>query len=313
VDAATAALIASGVSSVVAVSAAVYAGRTQQKLANFQAEREDLLRRSEAKVVLDKYRAPLLSAAWELGHLIDNIRRGGIAAYVNNDSPRRRAAILTAAFRFAQYFGWSEVVRVETQLLRFNTEHDTRVIATLIGSITWIFASNSPNLNVRVGEAKAISVESDVAIDASMRSGAWLMLWSEDQRGIGELMRLEPEHGSPRARGYASFVRDYDASTRRRLEGYAMQAISSACTDKDVSLDSGRLRLLQLLFLGLVLQLDEARVYPPYPGNWIGRTWHDYANPPPEVGQSSEEKDVRKELGDLPNPWAPIPGDQRTA
>jgi hypothetical protein len=92
-----------------------------------------------------------------------------------------------------------------------------------------------------------------------------------------------------------------------------MQAISSARTDTGVSLDSGRLRLLQLLFLGLVLQLDEGRIYPPYSGNWIGRTWDDYENPPPEERQSTEEKDVRKDLGDLPNPWAPGPGDERTA
>lgn len=300
-DAATAAVIASGVSAVAAISAAVYAGRTQQKLAKTQ-------RRSEAKLVLDKYRTPLLSAAWELGHRIDNIRQRGFAVYVKRESARRRAAILSTAFRFAQYFGWSEIVRVETQLLRFSAEHDTREIYKLLGTITWIFASGSDNLNVRAREVGAVSDESEVPIDASMSSGAWLMLWAEDQRGIGELMRLEPEHGSPRARGYASFVREYDPSTRRRLEEYAMQAISSVPTD---TLDSGRLRLLQLLLLGLVLRLDEERIWPAYPGNWIGRTWDDYRTPPPKEQQSTEEKDIRKELGHLPDP--PFPGDERTA
>jgi hypothetical protein len=56
------------------------------------------------------------------------------------------------------------------------------------------------------------------------------MPWGEDQCGIGELMRLEPEDWRHPSCGYASFVRDYDALTRRRLEDYARQALSSGAS-----------------------------------------------------------------------------------
>ena len=318
-DPATAALISSGISSVVALSAAVYAGRTQKsltrtqkQLVNLQAKRdeereirrEERQQRTEAKVVLDRYRAPLLNAAWELGDRIDNIRRRGFGFYAQEVNPRRTTAILTTAFRFAQYFGWREVVRIETQLLKFDSARDTKAIAELLASISWIFASDSSNLNVRVTRPRAATDDAQAALDSPMRSGTWLMLWLEEQRGIGEFMRLDPESGSPRSRGYGSFVRDYDAPTRRRLEGYAEQVLASACTNARVPCDSTRLRLLQLLFLGLVLQLDEERVYPPYPDGWVDRTWHGiYKKPPPAEQQTDEEKSVRSYLSDLPSPW----------
>jgi hypothetical protein len=312
---ATAALISSGISGVVALSAAVYSGRTQKGLTQAQKELDDLQakrqeerderrQRTEAKAVLDTYRGPLLNAAWELGDRIDNIRRRGFGLYAQESDPRRTTAVLTTAFRFAQYFGWREVVRIETQLLKFDSARDTRAIAELLGSIAWIFASDSPGLNVRVTGSAAATDNTKAALDAPMRSGAWLMLWLEEQRGIGEFMRLEPESVSPRSRGYGSFVRDYDAPTRRRLEGYAEQVLASARTKTGVPCDSARLRLLQLLFLGLVLQLDEERVYPPYPDGWIDRTWHDiYLKPPLVEEQTEQEKSVRTYVSDLPSPW----------
>ena len=99
-------------------------------------------RRSDAKVVLDKYRGPLLQAGSELGHRINNIRHDSFLSYARTGSSRDVQARLTTLFRFAQYFGWREVLRTEAQLLRFEREDDTRLVAALIGDIGWAFATD---------------------------------------------------------------------------------------------------------------------------------------------------------------------------
>lgn len=92
-------------------------------------EAREHARRSEAKVVLDRYRGPLLAAAWELGDRIDNIRHDRFLDYLDEDSGLAIQAELTTLFRFAQYFGWREVLRTEVQLLRFDDEGQACFIA----------------------------------------------------------------------------------------------------------------------------------------------------------------------------------------
>src|SRR5262245_47131591 len=82
-------------------------------------EREEK-RRSEAKVILDKYRGPLLMAAVDLGRRINNIRHGGFLVFADPGHERGQQAKLTTLFRIAQYFGWREILRTEVQLLRFE-------------------------------------------------------------------------------------------------------------------------------------------------------------------------------------------------
>jgi hypothetical protein len=174
-----AAFVTGALGAVASMYGAIHTGRVQMWLAERQ-------RRSEAKLVLDRYRGPLRSAAWELGHRIDNIRTRGLAKYLEEENPRRITAIRTTAFRFAQYFGWTEILRVETQLLRFDSDADTRAIADLLGSITWIFASDSAGLGVGTSES---TDQADVLPATATNSGGVLMLWLEEQREIGELMR----------------------------------------------------------------------------------------------------------------------------
>ena len=46
-------------------------------------------RRSDAKVVLDRYRGPLLDAAWQLGDRLDSIRhRGFLSIFVRGQRSR---------------------------------------------------------------------------------------------------------------------------------------------------------------------------------------------------------------------------------
>ena len=69
----------------------------------------------EAKVVLDRYRGPLLDAAWQLGDRVDNIRNRGFFVYLSEGSGRAPEARRTTLFRFAYYLGWREYVRIQVR------------------------------------------------------------------------------------------------------------------------------------------------------------------------------------------------------
>jgi len=71
-----------------AVLSAFIAGRTQLAIGREQ-------RRSDAKAVLDRYREPLLDAAFQLGDRIDNLLNREFWTYLTPDSPRREEALLT--------------------------------------------------------------------------------------------------------------------------------------------------------------------------------------------------------------------------
>jgi hypothetical protein len=144
-------------------------------------------------VVLDRYRGPLLDAAWQLGDRVDNIRNRSFLAFLSNSSGRERDARLSTLFRFAYYLGWREYVRTQVQLLPFENEEDTRLAAAFLNDITRMLASG--------------------ALD-----GQWAMLWSDEQRGIGELMTEQPPGASAIVRGHASFTA---TTTRSSLSGWS--------------------------------------------------------------------------------------------
>jgi hypothetical protein len=195
-------------------------------------------RRSDAKVVLDKYRGPLLQAGSELGHRINNIRHDNFLSYATRGTSREMHARRTTQFRFAQYFGWREVLRTEVRLLRFEREGDTRLVAALIGDIDWAFATDKV---------------------ADRHRG---MLWSEEQRGIGELMVVRSEDGASTCRGYATFASEYE----KRFEPWMDQVTEYVFVEGAAS---HRLRLVQWALLGLVTQLDEEGVHTD--AKWMSR------------------------------------------
>jgi hypothetical protein len=120
------ALVVACISGVVALGSAVIARSTQLQVMKLQREGRAEDRRSEAKVILDSYRGPLLDAAWQLGDRVDNIRNKGFFAYLSESSGRVQEAKLSTLFRLANYLGWREFVRIKVQLLPFEDEKDTR-------------------------------------------------------------------------------------------------------------------------------------------------------------------------------------------
>jgi hypothetical protein len=214
------AVVTSATSLVVAVATLSFQHR------QFRKEQEEK-KRSDAKVVLDKYRGPLLASAWELGDRIDNIRDHDFLTYIESLDNRSRDAKLTTLFRFAQYLGWHEILRTEVQLLRFEHEHDTLLTDRLMNDIIRALATDK----------------------VSDRTGG--MLWAEEQRAIGELMVLDGKYGSSTCRGYANFAQDYDDVFSPWMERVGHYILS------DAALTSHRLGLLEMALYGLIMQLDE--------------------------------------------------------
>ena len=95
------ALVVAYISAAVALVSAAFSGWTQLHLTKRG-------RRLDAKAVLDRYRGPLLDAAWQLGDRLENIRHGSFFDYLSQGSGREQDAKLTTLFRFAYYLGWRE-------------------------------------------------------------------------------------------------------------------------------------------------------------------------------------------------------------
>src|SRR3954453_19188438 len=78
---------------------------------------------------------------------------------------RREEAILSTLFRFAQFFGWSEILR------RYMRDPDPRHIAA---------AEHLSQLQTRVGKT----------LNTDRYGAGGFMVWREAQRAVGELMIL---------------------------------------------------------------------------------------------------------------------------
>ena len=230
------------------------------------------MRRSEAEVALDRYRGPLLDAAWQLGSRVDNIRNGDFFVYLSEGSHRTEHAKRATLFRFAYYLGWREYVRSQVQLLRFENDEETRLAAAFLNDVTRVLGSDQ--------------------LDEQ-----WAMLWGDEQRGTGELMTDQPPGSSFIVRGYSAFRRDYDKIFAEWMERFAHDLFESAKVGS-----SDRLRLLQWALYGLVRQLDERGAYG---SGWIEDSADEISRTPPQGGITNHEQDLREHLAALQSSTSP--------
>lgn len=86
------ALVVASISGAVALVSVAFTAWTQ-----LHVSKRD--RRMSAKTVLDRYRGPLLDAAWQLGDRLENIRHDHFFAYLSQGSGREADARLTTLFR----------------------------------------------------------------------------------------------------------------------------------------------------------------------------------------------------------------------
>ena len=263
------ALVVACISGAVALGSAGLSAWTQLQVVRLQARSKEEERRSEAKVVLDRYRGPLLDAAWQLGDRVDNVRNRSFLGYLSPASGRALEARQSTLFRFACYLGWREYLRTQVQLLRFDNEGDTRLAASFLNDITRALASDQLD-------------------------GRWAMLWGDEQRGIGELMTEQPPGVSVIVCGHAAFFRNYDQTYADWMDRFADDLFTPANVE-----DSDRLRLLQWALYGLVRQLDEQGAYD---GDWIERSADEISRTPSQGSATTHEQDMRKHLAAL-KPW----------
>ena len=187
-------------------------------------------RQLAAREKLDRYREPLLTAADGLGSRVNNIRNDGFLSYL--DVPeRQRTALLGTLFRFAQLFGWTEILYGTFDRLRFERDTSTKAVADALRDI-----------------GRLLAVDRLDRTDPADPTTTQLMIWREEQRAIGELMRVNSD--PPRCLSFDSFARQYDERFSPWFATFAAQ-LAPASTPS-----SERLAELQRLLAGLVRELD---------------------------------------------------------
>jgi hypothetical protein len=206
-----------------AVLSAIVAIRQSRVEAEVQEHLMRLERDLRAEEVLKRYREPLAAAAFDLQSRLYNILRQDFLGKFGT-GPLADEAIWTTLFRMAQYFGWTEILRRDIQFLSFPEDDATRRVAELQSEVARRFLSDAP--------------------------GHALMIWSDEQRGLGERMLLS-ENGTVSCMGYSAFREHEEAfgPWRRRIE----QGLRDPASRE-------RLREVQHLLCDLVETLDERRV-----------------------------------------------------
>jgi hypothetical protein len=260
------ALVVALISGAVALAGATIAAAAQVKVKTLEQAAKKEESRSEARIVLDRYRGPLLDAAWDLGDRLDNIiDRGFLSEY--RATEREPVALRSTLFRLAQYFGWAEILRREIQLLRFESAVDTRRTAYFLSLVVRRFATDWYDSSHALAQAK----KWNPSYDPRDLPPGHLMLWQEEQRGIGE--RMIEADGMARCLGYATFVEQYEEYFAPLLAGFESHL-------KVPGIESS-LRLVELrdALARLVHQLDDEKRY--IVGQIGYTTWLDSAQESP--------------------------------
>jgi len=218
-----------------ALLSAVVAGFTAFTTSMIRDSVEARRRRAERRQdklddIVARYRDPLAFAAFELQGRMYNIVRLGFLEKHLGDERLDDYAVDSTLWLVAQYFGWSELIRQEIELLDLGDLEQNRTLRRLLGEVTDAF---------------------------SLDTAGPMRILRAEQRGIGELMILTPSDvARPRPLGYASFrrnvLRDADVSWLARLA----EDIRAWHKDPD---NRFRAVLLQRALLDVVDYLDRNR------------------------------------------------------
>ncbi len=249
-----AALIAAVASIITAVTTAIFAYRTQNRVARMQTEtqtsiakmqaenqasleklKDELQQKKEsrqktekAEEVLAKYREPLVLAAFELQSRCYNILKKTLLRNFNTSGRERSRVYIieNTHYVFAQYFAWTEIIRSEVQFLDLGEVEATRELSRLQENIREIILSS--------------------------KYGRVFRVFRGEQRAIGELMISQQSNGNT-CIGYAAFFEKKDESFRYWFEHLQWSIEEIA---KDLSTDNGRLKDLQHALVDLIDYLD---------------------------------------------------------
>lgn len=136
----------------------------------------------ELQILMDRYRGPLLHAAYDLQSRIYNlVLNYAVDIYFiqdKGDGSEKEYFIKNTTFLIAQYFAWAEIIRNEIQFIEFDDTNYTKKLAILQDGLCTAWQNNS---------------RGDLSI------------WAGEQRGIGELM-IEVKSGRQQCIGYSTFL-----------------------------------------------------------------------------------------------------------
>jgi len=180
------AAIIGGVAIAAAIIAIVGQLRVRRVEAQLALQKAEADRRAEAERTARRFSEPLGRAAYDLQSRIFNIVRSDfLHTYLRHGDKRTRSyAIRNTLFVIAQYFAWTELVRLEIQFINLGADEDTRKLTELRDSIYSIWQTNEYHPLFRI--------------------------FAGEQRAIGERIIREGPRG-PGCLGYASFLDCYKA------------------------------------------------------------------------------------------------------
>src|SRR5215212_4374863 len=122
----------------------------------------------EAPLVLDRYRRPLLASAVELKRRIGNIQTGEFLSHLDSGGRRSEIALSSTLHRIASYLGWREELARQLTHLQYANDDQTKEVMRLLENVSTTWSSSGID-----------------NVDGTPR----LMLWKDEQRAIGGLMR----------------------------------------------------------------------------------------------------------------------------
>jgi len=192
--------------------------------------------RRDARATLQRYREPVLDAAYELQSRLYNILCLSFLEtyYEGDDTWQREYAVKHTLYVVGQYFAWTEILRRRIQFLDFGKVKETREVAQLLHEIRELFRSDETRL------------------------GKPFMIWVGEQRAIGERM-IVGVGDDLGCMGYGAFVEQKDLSFWKWLERLARDIDTIAKEEPNK-----RLWELQHKLIDLINRLDPGKVRYPY-------------------------------------------------
>ncbi|MDW1630952.1 hypothetical protein R7O13_23210 [Vibrio sp. Y176] len=152
-------------------------------------ESKDSDRLFELEMIMQNYKAPLLHAAYELQSRIYNLVSNRVIDlyFVKEigDGSEKNYLINNTVFVIAQYFAWIEIIKREIQFIEMDAPSKTKEFSKI----------NDKMIGLWHGDRGQFDDP--------------LMIWSGEQRGIGELM-MEQSRGKYVCIGYAKFLKILD-------------------------------------------------------------------------------------------------------
>lgn len=229
------ALISAAVAIVSAGFSAWKAHTARRDAAAIEIAKRNEERLHQKRQLTDRYREPLVSAAYDLQSRCYNIVEQGMVErfMLHGTEAEREYAVKSTAFVFCEYLCWTEIIRREINAIDLSEENSTRKLREL-------------QMSVR-----------DILLTDSIRGP--FRIFAADQRGIGE--RMIDDDGKPI--GYAAFSDRVSSDPPDPVLTSVVRHAERLASE--LPLAAPRLLLLQNLLINMLDYLDPDHLR--YPGN----------------------------------------------